>query len=250
MPRFAANLSMLFTEHPFLDRFAAAAAAGFTHVELQFPYDFPAAEVRARIDAHGLDLVLFNLPAGDWAAGDRGIAADPARAHEFREGVERALEYAQALAVPRLNCLAGTVGDRATLVENVRHAAERLDGCTLLVEHVNTRDVPGFLLPTTGDVIALLDEIGDERVKLQFDVYHAQVMEGDLVNRLRALLGRIGHVQVADNPGRHHPGTGEIDFGFVFSELDAMGYEGAIGLEYVPEPDTLASLAFLDRIEA
>jgi hydroxypyruvate isomerase len=250
MPRFAANLSLLFTEHPFLDRFAAAAAAGFSQVEFQFPYDFPAAEIRARMDAHGLELVLFNLPAGDWAAGDRGIAADPARAREFRDGVERALEYADALGAPRLNCLAGKVGDRATLVENVRHAAERLDGRTLLVEHVNTRDVPGFLLPTTGAVLALLDEAGDERVKLQFDVYHAQVMEGDLVNRLRALLGRIGHVQVADNPGRHQPGTGEIDFGFVFAELDAMGYEGTVGLEYVPEPDTLASLAFLDRIEA
>ncbi|HWK26372.1 MAG TPA: TIM barrel protein [Solirubrobacter sp.] len=252
MPRFAANLTMLFTEHPFLDRFGHAAAAGFTHVELQFPYDFTPVEVRARIEEHGLELELFNLPAGDWAAGDRGIAADPARVREFRDGVERGLEYAQALGVGRLNCLAGRTGDHATLAANVRFAAERFAqaGRTLLVEHVNTRDVPGFLLPTTDAVLALLDEVGDERVKLQFDVYHAQVMEGDLVNRLRALLPRIGHVQIADNPGRHQPGTGEIDFGFVLAELDAIGYEGVVGLEYVPEPDTLASLAFLDRIEA
>ncbi len=248
MPRFAANLSLLFTEHAFLDRFGAAAGAGFDRVEYMFPYDFEPAELRARLDEHGLEQVLFNLPAGDWAAGERGIAADPARVDEFRAGVERALEYAAALDVPRVNCLAGRTGDRATLVENLRFAAERFAaaGRTLLVEHVNTRDVPGFLVPTTTEAISVLDEVA-HGVKLQFDVYHAQVMEGDLVNRLRALLDRIGHVQVADNPGRHQPGTGEIDFGFVLAELDAMGYDGTVGLEYLPEPDTLASLAWLDR---
>ena len=249
MSHFAANLSFLFGEHAFLDRFAAGRAAGFTRVEYMFPYDFDAGELRARLDEHGLEQVLFNLPAGDWAAGDRGIAADPARVEEFREGVERARAYADVLDVARVNCLAGTRGERGTLVANVRHAARRLaeDGRTLLVEAVNTRDVPGFLIATSSDAIRLLDEVAEPNVELQFDVYHAQVMEGDLVNRLRALRDRIGHVQLADNPGRHQPGTGEINFPFVLAELDAMGYEGVVGLEYVPEPDTLASLSWMER---
>jgi hydroxypyruvate isomerase len=215
-----------------------------------FPYEYEAGELRGRLDEHGLEQVLFNLPAGDWAAGDRGIAADPARIDEFRAGVERARAYAAALDVPRINCLAGTHGDRATLVANLRHAAERLaeDGRTLLVEPVNTRDVPGFLVPTSAEAARLLDVVPE--LRLQFDVYHAQVMEGDLVNRLRALLDRIGHVQIADNPGRHQPGTGEIDYAFVLAELDRMGYAGAVGLEYLPEPDTLSSLAWLDRYGA
>jgi hydroxypyruvate isomerase len=252
MPSFAANLTFLFGEHPFLERFAAARAAGFTRVEYMFPYDYEPAELRARLDEHGLEQVLFNLPAGDWAQGDRGIAADPGRVDEFRAGVERAREYAHALDVPRLNCLAGTRGDRATLVANLRHAAQRLaeDGRTLLLEPVNTRDIPGFLVPTSAVAVELLDAAAEPNLRLQFDVYHAQVMEGDLVNRLRALLSRIGHVQIADNPGRHQPGTGEIDYAFVLKELDAMGYAGTVGLEYVPEPDTLASLGWLERYGA
>lgn len=253
MPRFSANLSFLFGEHPFLDRFAAAAAAGFTAVEYMFPYEHPAAEVKARLEDAGLEQALFNLPAGDWAGGDRGLAAHPGRVDEFREGVGRALEYAEALGCPRMNCLAGLRLDGVeqwdVLVENVRWAAGRLaaEGRTLLVEHVNDKDVPGFLLPTTSDVLRLLDAVGDPAIRLQFDVYHAQRMEGDLVHRLRALRERIGHVQIADNPGRHQPGTGEIDFPFVLGELDRSGYEGFVGLEYVPEPDTLASLAWLAR---
>jgi hydroxypyruvate isomerase len=249
MPRFAANLTFLFGEHPFLERFGAAHSAGFTRVEYMFPYDYEAAELRARLDDNGLEQVLFNLPAGDWAAGERGIAADPDRVDEFRAGVEQARTYAHTLDVPRVNCLAGTRGDHTTLVANLRHAARALaqDGRTLLIEAVNTRDIPGFLVPTSTDAAALLEEVGEPNLRLQFDVYHAQVMEGDLVNRLRALLNRIDHVQIADNPGRHQPGTGEIDYPFVLSALDAMGYEGAVGLEYVPEPDTLASLAWLER---
>ncbi len=253
MPRYSANLSFLFGEHPFLDRFAAAAEAGFTAVEYMFPYEHPAAEVKARLEDAGLEQALFNLPAGDWAGGDRGIAADPARVEEFREGVGRALEYAEALNCPRMNCLAGLrlegVEQWDVLVENVRWAASRLaaQGRTLLVEHINDKDVPGFLLPTTSDVVRLLDAVGDPAIRLQFDVYHAQRMEGDLVNRFRALRERIGHVQIADNPGRHQPGTGEIDFPFVLAQLDASGYKGFVGLEYVPEPDTLASLAWLAR---
>jgi len=253
VPRFAANLSFLFGEHPFLDRFAAAAEAGFTAVEYMFPYEHPAADVRARLEDAGLEQALFNLPAGDWAGGDRGLAADPARVDEFRAGVGRALEYAEALRCPRLNCLAGLrlegVQQWDVLVDNVGWAAGRLaaEGRTLLVEHVNDKDVAGFLLPTTRDVVRLLDEVGDPGIRLQFDVYHAQRMEGDLVNRFRALQERIGHVQIADNPGRHQPGTGEIDFPFVLAQIDASGYEGLVGLEYVPEPDTLASLAWLAR---
>jgi hydroxypyruvate isomerase len=252
MPIFSVNLSFLFAERPFLERFGAARAAGFTRVEYMFPYDYAAAELRARLDAEGLEQVLFNLPAGDWAAGDRGIAADPARVEEFRRGVERACEYARVLDVPRLNCLAGTRGDHATLIANLRHAARRLaqDGRTLLLEPVNTRDVPGFLVPTSATAIELLDAVAEPNLRVQFDVYHAQVMEGDLVNRLRALLSRIGHVQIADNPGRHQPGTGEIAYDYVLAQLDAMGYEGSVGLEYVPEPDTLGSLAGLERYGA
>lgn len=259
MPRFAANLTMLFTEHPFLERFAAAAEAGFEQVEFLFPYEHPAQEVRGALSHAGLGQVLFNLPSGDWAAGDRGIAADPGRVEEFRAGVDRALEYADALDCPRLNCLAGLTLDGVgrdaqweTLVANVAYAAPRVAdaGRTLLVEPVNDKDVPGFFLPTTTDAIRLLDEVGDRRVRLQFDVYHVQRCEGDVTTRLRALLHRIGHVQVADNPGRHQPGTGELNFPFLFDELDRLGYDGFVGLEYAPEPDTVSSLAWRERLES
>ncbi len=257
MPRFSANLTMLFGEHPFLERFAVAAEAGFDAVEFLFPYEHSAAEVRGAVRDANLQVVLFNLPAGDWAGGERGLAALPDRVEEFREGVERALEYAAELDCPRLNCLAGLVaegGDAAaqwrTLVENVRHAGERVAaaGRTLVVEPVNDKDVAGFFLPTTTDALELLEEVGDPRVRLQFDVYHVQRMEGDVTPRLRALLDRIDHVQIADNPGRHQPGTGELNFAFLFEELDRLGYAGHVGLEYVPEPDTLSSLAWREGL--
>lgn len=257
MPRFAANLTMLFTERPFLERFAAAAAAGFERVEFLFPYEHAAAEVRAALRDAGLEQVLFNVPAGDWGGGDRGIAADPGRVDEFRAGVDRALQYAAVLDCPRLNCLAGLRlegVERAeqwdTLVANVAYAAERLagEGRALLVEPVNDKDVAGFFLPTTADAVRLLDAVGHPNVRLQFDVYHVQRMEGDITARLRALLPRIGHVQVADNPGRHQPGTGELNFGFLFDELDRLGYDGFVGLEYVPDPDTAGSLAWRERL--
>jgi hydroxypyruvate isomerase len=255
MPRFAANLTFLWTERPFLDRFAAAREAGFSQVEYMFPYEHPAHALKARLEENGLEQVLFNLPAGDWAGGDRGIAADPSRVDEFRDGVERALTYAEALDVRQLNCLAGLRLDGldpgvqwVTLVENVRHAARRLaaDGRQLLVEPVNTFDVPGFLLPTTGDALRLLDEVQEPNVLLQFDAYHVRRMEGDPAARLRALLDRTGHVQIADHPGRHQPGTGEIDFAALFTVLDDSGYPGPIGLEYIPTPDTAASLRWLE----
>jgi hydroxypyruvate isomerase len=256
MPALAANLTFLWTELPFLERFAAAREAGFTRVEYMFPYEHQAREIRDRLDAPGLEQVLFNLPAGDWAAGDRGTASDPTRAKEFDAGVEQGLAYAEALNVGQLNCLAGLRLDGvdpavqwATLVENVRHAARRLGaaGRRLLVEPVNTYDVPGFLLSTTGEALALIDEVDEPNLLLQFDAYHVQRMEGDPAGRLEALLQRVGHVQIADHPGRHQPGTGAIDFAALFALLDGSGYEGSVGLEYIPTPDTSQSLHWLER---
>lgn len=254
MPRLAANLTMLFTELPFPQRFAAAAKAGFRHVEYLFPYDYPAQELREHLNANGLGQVLFNLPSGDWAAGDRGIAADPSRVSEFREGVAKAMAYAQALDAPRLNCLAGKlppgVAQEAaleTLAENVAYAADLLagEGLDLVVEAINRFDIPGFVLNRTDQVMALLDAVGRPNAAMQYDVYHAQREEGELAATLAANLPRIGHIQIADNPGRHQPGTGEIRFPFLFSELDRLGYDGFVGLEYIPTPDTLGSLAWI-----
>jgi hydroxypyruvate isomerase len=256
VPTFAANLSFLWTELPFLDRFDAARAAGFSNVEYMFPYEHPAREVRGRLDAAGLKQVLFNLPAGDWAAGDRGIAADPARVNEFRRGVDQALAYADALDVERLNCLAGLALSDVrhdeqwdTLVANVGYAAQRLReaGRTLLVESVNTFDVPGFLLPTTGEALRVIDAAAEPNVRLQFDAYHVARMEGEPARVFADLADRISHVQIADNPGRHQPGSGTTDFAALFSALDGAGYAGAVGLEYIPAPDTAASLDWLGR---
>lgn len=254
--RLAANLSFLWTELPFADRFAAAREAGFDRVEYMFPYAHPAAELRSRLQGAGLEQVLFNLPAGDWSGGDRGMAADPSRVQEFRAGVDQALAYAEALEVAQLNCLAGRRLDGveparqwATLVANVGYAAERVRaaGRRLVVEPVNTFDIPGFLLPTTDDALRLLDDVGDGDVRLQFDAYHVHRMGGDPAARLSGLLGRVGHVQIADDPGRHQPGTGEVDFAALFAVLDGGAYEGAVGLEYVPTPDTAGSLVWLER---
>jgi len=254
MPKFAANLTMLFTEVPFLDRFAQARKAGFHFVEYLFPYAFKAEELRAELEKHGLRQVLFNLPAGDWAAGERGIAALPGREEEFRAGVARAIEYAKALNVTRLNCLAGKrVSSRSdeehwqTLLQNAKYAAVQLakHGLELLVEPINHFDVPGFFLNRTEVALKLLDEIGQPNVRLQYDVYHAQREEGELAGTITRHLARIGHIQIADNPGRHQPGTGEINFPFLFGLLDELKYDGYIGLEYVPTPDTLSSLSWL-----
>ncbi len=253
MPRFIANLSMLFTELPFLERFAAARQAGFRTVEVQFPYDHAAADIRHALVDAGVSLHLINLPAGDWAGGDRGIAADPARVEEFRDGVAQALAYAGELGVRHLNCLAGlggTVGKDAqwqTLVANVRHAAAALRAldATLLVEPINRRDVPGFVLGTSAEALRLLEEAGEPNLALQYDVYHMQRSEGELAATIGANLGRIGHIQIADTPGRHQPGTGEINFRFLLNELDRLGYGGHVSLEYIPLPDTLGSLAWI-----
>ncbi|AXY43972.1 hydroxypyruvate isomerase [Halomonas sp. JS92-SW72] len=259
MPKFAANLSMLFTEVEFLDRFAAAARAGFQGVEYLFPYDYPAEEIKQRLDVNGLTQVLFNLPAGDWAAGERGIACHPDRVEEFREGVERAIAYARVLGNTQVNCLAGIqpegVSDeeaRATLVGNLRFAAEKLAaaGILLIAEPINTRDIPGFFLNRTEQALAIFDEAGSHNLKLQYDIYHMQIMEGDLAPTMEKHLARIAHVQIADNPGRHEPGTGEIHYPFLFAHLDRLGYDGWISAEYKPAGRTEEGLGWLDAVRS
>jgi len=254
MPKFAANLTMLFTEASFLDRFALARKAGFTHIEYLFPYAFKVEDLKAELAKHGLQQVLFNLPSGDWAAGDRGIGASPGREAEFRAGVPKAINYAKVLGMPRLNCLAGKrVAGRSdaehwqTLVQNARFAAIELakHGLELLIESINHFDIPGFFLNRSGDALKLLDEIAQPNVRLQYDVYHAQREEGELAGTISQHLARIGHVQIADNPGRHQPGTGEINFPFLFRRLDELNYPGYVGLEYVPAPNTAGSFGWL-----
>jgi hydroxypyruvate isomerase len=254
MPKFAANLTMLFNEVPFLDRFERAAKAGFEAVEFLFPYAFPTAEIRARLRAHGLKLVLHNLPAGDWDAGERGIACLPDRVDEFREGVARAIEVGTVLGVPQINCLAGKApmgaSDatlRATFVGNLRYAATELKkaGIKLLIEPINTYDIPGFFLNRTAQAIAILDEVGSDNLYLQYDIYHAQRMEGELAATIAKHLPRIAHVQLADNPGRNEPGSGEIHYPFLFAHLDRIGYSGWIGCEYKPATTTEAGLVWL-----
>jgi hydroxypyruvate isomerase len=254
MPKFAANLSMLFNEVPFLDRFERAAKAGFDAVEFLFPYAYPAGDIQARLKDNGLKLVLHNLPAGDWDAGERGVACLPDRVDEFREGVARAIAYAAALGVPQLNCLAGKAplgaNDatlRQTFVGNLRYAAAQLKdaGIRLLVEPINTYDIPGFYLNRTAQALAILDEVGSDNVFVQYDIYHAQRMEGELAATLARHLARIAHVQLADNPGRNEPGTGEINYAFVFAHLDRIGYKGWVGCEYKPATTTEAGLGWL-----
>jgi hydroxypyruvate isomerase len=244
MPQFAANLTLLFNEHTFLDRFEAAAQAGFKAVEFLFPYEFRAEDIRARLDAHGLKLVLHNLPAGDWAAGDRGLAALPDRVAEFRAGVLKALEYASVLGTPQMNALAGIppagvspAQARQTLVGNLRFAAEKLGerGIRLLMEPINTFDIPGFFVNRTAQALDIMDEVGSPNLYLQYDIYHAQRMEGELGATLKAALPRIAHLQLADNPGRHEPGSGEIHYRYLFDLLDRWGYGGHIGCEYKPQ---------------
>ena len=257
MPKFAANLSMLFTEEDFLDRFKAAAEAGFKGVEYLFPYDYSAVELKARLDDHGLTQVLHNLPAGDWGAGERGIACNPDRVEEFRAGVEKAIDYATVLGCKQVNCLAGIQPQgvsleqaRRTLVENLRYAAEKLEaaGILLLAEPINTRDIPGFFLNRTEQALAIFDEVGSPNLKLQYDIYHMQIMEGDLAPTIEKHLARIAHVQLADNPGRHEPGTGEIHYPFLFAYLDRLGYDGWIGCEYKPKTTTCEGLGWLDSV--
>jgi len=254
MLRFSANLSFLFLDRPFLDRFAAAAASGFKGVEFHFPYAFPLDEVADAVRRAAVDVVLFNFPGGDWAAGERGIACLPERVAEFRDGVAEAARYAEVLGCPRVNCLAGLRPQgvdeallRSTLIDNLRFAADAfaLAERQVLMEPLNSRDTPGFLVDRTAPALALLDEADRPNLALQYDVYHAQVMEGDLARTLEAHLARIGHIQLADNPGRHQPGTGEINFPFLFRLLRRLGYPGWIGCEYVPTGPTEDSFGWM-----
>ena len=259
MPKFSANLSMLFTELPFLDRFGAAANAGFDAVEFLFPYAWTAQEIKQRLDMHGLQLVLHNLPAGDWEAGERGIACHPDRVEEFRDGVARAIDYAKALGVGQLNCLAGKAPAgvsedrlRQTFVDNLTYAAAQLKqaGLKLLIEPINSVDIPGFYLTRTTQAAAMLVEVGADNAFIQYDIYHAQRMEGELAETMQKYLPRIGHIQLADNPGRNEPGTGEINYPFLFSHLDKIGYQGWIGCEYKPATTTAAGLGWRQRLTA
>ena len=254
MPRFAANLSMLFTELPFLDRFAAAAKAGFAGIEYLFPYAFAKEELAERLRMHGLTQVLFNLPPGDWDKGERGIACHPDRTGEFRDGVGTAIAYAKALGCKQVNCLAGIAPEgadpdklRRTLVDNLRFAARQLQdaGILLIAEPINFYDMPGFYLNRSAQALAIFDEVGSDNLKLQYDIYHMQRMEGELAATIERILPRIAHIQIADNPGRNEPGTGEINYPFLFEHLDRIGYAGWVSAEYRPRTTTDAGLRWL-----
>jgi len=253
MPRFCANLTMLYNEHEFLDRFAAAKADGFTGVEFMFPYAFPKDRVAEALRQSGVTLALHNLPAGNWEGGERGLACLPDRTGEFQEAVGRGIEYAKALGARQLNCLSGLTPKgvdpervRRTVVENVRFAADRLReaGIRLVVEAVNSKDIPGFHLDRAEKVIAVLDEVGSDNAFLQYDFYHQQRMAGELAATWRALKDRIAHIQIADNPGRNEPGTGEVNYPFLFETLDREGYDGWIGCEYKPKAGTSEGLGW------
>jgi len=254
MPRFAANLTMMYNEVDFLDRFKAAAGDGFKGVEYLFPYAYPAAQLADLLNANGLVQVLHNLPAGDWAGGDRGVACQPERQGEFQDGVGKAIEYATALGCKQVNCLAGLAPKGAdpalltqTFVDNLKFAAGKLGqaGIRLLIEPINTRDIPGFFLSHTAQALDVIRATGSDNVALQYDIYHMQIMEGDLAPTIERHLDQIAHMQLADTPGRHEPGTGEINYPFLFRHIDKIGYTGWIGCEYKPAGKTSEGLGWL-----
>lgn len=253
MPKFCANLTMLFNEVPFMERFAAAARAGFRGVEFLFPYEYDKHALAEVLKAHKLVQVLHNMPAGNWAAGERGIACHPQRVAEFRDGVDRAIDYATALGCKQVNCLAGLrsphldpMEARETFIRNLQFAAPKFKdaGIRLLIEPINTRDIPGFFLNYSKQAIDIIKAVGSDNLFLQYDIYHMQIMEGDLARNIEANLPLIPHMQLADNPGRHEPGTGEINFLFLFRLLDRLGYAGWIGCEYKPATTTEAGLGW------
>lgn len=259
MPRFAANLSMMFNELPFLDRFAAAAKAGFKGVEFLFPYEHPAADIRKRLNDSGLTLALFNMPPGDWSKGERGLASLPGRQAEFRDGVKQALDYAASLGSRLVHCMAGIVPAGVPEVTaaslyaaNLAWAAEHAvaAGVKLVIEPINHRDMPGYFLNTQAQGAAVVEAIGRDRLGLQFDVYHVQTTEGDITKRMEQYMPVIAHMQIADVPARNEPGTGEIGWAFVFRRMDDLGYRGWVGCEYRPAGETLAGLAWRDRFAA
>jgi len=254
MPRFAANLTMMFNEVPFPERFQRAADAGFEAVEFLFPYDHTPTEVAGWLAAAGLQNVLFNMPPGDWAKGERGLAALPGREAEFRAGVAKALDYAAALGTKRLHAMAGLVPEgadrdacRETYVANLKHAAEALGrhGLTLVIEPINTRDIPGFFLNTQAEARAVIEAVGAPNLKIQMDFYHAQIVEGDLAMTLRKNLDLVGHTQIAGVPDRHEPDEGEVNYPYLFGLLDELGYDGWVGCEYRPRGKTEDGLGWL-----
>ena len=253
MPRFAANLSMMYTEHAFLDRFAAAAKDGFEGVEFLFPYAFSAAEIRARLDENGLTQALFNLPPGNWEQGERGLASLPGREDDFRHALELALSYAQVIGNDRLHVMAGLIRpdqDRArhreTYLKNLALAAREAaaDGITIVIEPINTRDIPGFFLNRQDEAHAVCDEVGAPNLRVQMDFYHCQIVEGDLAMKLRRYIGRIGHIQVAGVPDRHEVDIGEVNYPYLFALMDELGYAGWVGCEYRPLAGTSEGLGW------
>ena len=252
--KIAANLTMMFNEHDFMNRFAAAARNGFRGVEYLFPYDYSTDAIGEQLDKHNLQQVLFDFPAGDWANGDRGIAVQPDRVGEFQDGVGLAIEYAESLGCQRLTCLAGipeagadpAISDQ-TLVDNLRFAADAaIDiDAIVLVEPLNTRDVPGTFVSDSNHGSRIVKDALKDNVRLQFDVYHTQIMEGDLATKFTNLLPSIGHVQIADNPGRHEPGSGEINYPFILNHIETSGYDGWIGAEYIPSAETESGLGWV-----
>lgn len=254
MPKFAANLSFLYTEVPFLERFAEAARDGFRAVEFLFPYEHPAELIATRMRAAGLQNVLFNAPPGDWARGERGLAAIPGREDAFRAGVIQALDYARILGTPRVHMLAGLVppgGDRAamrqTYLANLRFAAAEAvrSGRTIVIEPINPRDIPGYWLNCQSEALEIIDAVGAPNLKVQMDLYHCQIVEGDLAARIRANLSYVDHMQIAGVPERHEPDSGEVNYPFLFGLLDDLGYDGWIGCEYRPRAGTRAGLGWL-----
>ncbi len=253
MPRFAANLSMMYGEHVFLDRFAAAAKDGFDAVEYLFPYDFPAAELAKRLADHGLQQALFNAPPGDWVAGERGLACLPGRQDEFRAGVAKAIDYARALNCPRIHLMAGLApagADRAALrgvyEANLAWAAAQAHDLEFLIEPINTRDIPDFFLNRQDEAHDIVQRVGAPNLKVQMDLYHCQIVEGDLAKKLETFLptGRVGHLQIAGVPERHEPDVGEVNYRYLFERIDALGYAGVVGAEYRPRAGTSAGLGW------
>ncbi len=254
MLRFAANLTTMYNEYVFLDRFAAAARDGFQAVEFLFPYDFPLPELKARLDAHNLTQALFNAPPGDWAAGERGIASLPGREDEFRRSIDMALDYARVLGNRRLHVMAGLIAEgqsrerhRDVYLNNLAYAARvaRMDGIAIVIEPINTRDMPGFFLNRQSDALAVCAQIGAPNLLLQFDCYHCQIVEGDLAVKLRRNMPHIGHIQIAGVPERHEPDIGELNYPYLFALMDAFGYDDWIGCEYRPRAETSAGLGWL-----
>ena len=254
MPKFNANLSMMFNEVDFLERFGAAAKAGFKAVEFLVPYAYEPAQLAELVRKNNLQVVLFNMPPGDWNAGERGMACDPSRVDAFQEGVGKAVEFAKVLDCKQIHCMAGLrprgVGEvqmRETYIANLQFAGKELakHGINLLIEAINTRDIPGFYLNYSRQAFDIMHYANVPNLRFQYDIYHMQIMEGDLTPTIEKNLDKIGHMQLADTPGRHEPGTGEINYPFLFSQIDKLGYQGWIGCEYRPAGNTEAGLGWM-----